>query len=247
MSKLSNFKTSNPAFTEFFWKDHSSSTRKMSVSGILIKSFMCITIIATIVVYIWQLHDQGVKVKWFTLGGMLGSIIISIVISIRHNWAHFLVPLYCITKGFFLGGFSAYIKSKFPDLPYQAIGVTIITFFTMLILYQTRIIVVTKKLRSIIITAAASIFLIYIISWILSFFGIKSFLRGGTSWVAIVFNIIAAIVASFTLLLDFDYIERYKNKAPKQKEWIATWGLLVSLIWLYVETLRLMKKLAIRF
>jgi len=176
----------------------------------------------------------------------LASIIISIVISIRNHWAHFLVPLYAISKGCFLGGFSAYIHAKFPDLPYQAIGVTIITFFTVLVLYQTRIIVLTKKLRSVIVTAAASIFLIYIISWILSFFGIKSFVWG-ISWVAITFNIVAAIVAAFTFLLDFDFIERYKNKAPKYKEWLATWGLLVSLVWLYTEILRLMRKLAIRF
>jgi uncharacterized YccA/Bax inhibitor family protein len=246
MSRLSTFKTSNPAFTDFFWNDDSRSTKKMSVMGIFIKSMICIAVIAGITVYVWQLHGQGLRVRWFTLGGMLGSIIISIVISVKQHWAHFLVPLYCIAKGCFLGGFSAYIRAKFPELPYHAIGVTIVTFFTILILYQTQIIAVTKKLRSVIITAAASIFLVYIISWILSFFGIKSFLWG-TSWLAIVFNIIAAIVASFTLLLDFDYIERHKNKAPKQKEWIATWGLLVSLVWLYVETLRLMKKLSIRF
>lgn len=246
MSRLTNFKTSNPAFTDYFWEHNSSSTKKMSVLGILIKSFFCIVVIAAITVYIWQLYSEGVNVRWFTLGGMLGSIIISIVMSVRQKWAYFLVPLYCITKGCFLGGFSAYIRAKFPELPYQAIGVTIITFFTVLILYQTQIIIVTKKLRSVIITAAASIFLVYIISWILSFFGIKTFIWG-TSWFAIGFNVIAAIVASFTLLLDFDYIERHKNKAPKQKEWIATWGLLVSLVWLYVETLRLMNKLSVRF
>ena len=246
MSRLSNFKTSNPAFTDYFWNEKSSSTKKMSVLGILIKSFFCIAVIAAITVYIWQLHAEGTNVRWFTLGGMLASIVISIVISVRQQWASFLVPLYCVAKGCFLGGFSAYIKAKFPEMPYQAIGVTIVTFFTILILYQTRIIVVTKQLRSVIITAAASIFLVYLISWILSFFGVRSFLWG-TSWVAIVFNVIAAVAASFTLLLDFDYIEQHKNKVPKQKEWIATWGLLVSLVWLYVETLRLMNKLAIRF
>ena len=246
MSRLNNFRTSNPAFTDFFWSSKDSSTQKMTVLGILIKSFFCIVVIAAITVSVWQLHSDGVNTRWFTLGGMLGSIVISILISVRQHWAPFLVPLYCIAKGCFLGGFSAYIKAKFPELPYQAIGVTIVTFFTILILYQTRIIVVTKKLRSVIITAAASIFLVYIISWILSFFGIKSFLWG-ISWIAIVFNVIATIVAAFTLLLDFVYIERHKNKAPKQKEWIATWGLLVSLVWLYVETLRLMNKLAIRF
>lgn len=241
-----NYKTSNPAFTDYFWNSTKSSNSKMTVFGIFLKSMLCILIIAGITAYIWKIHSEGQNVRWFTLGGMISAIIISIVISIRHHWAHFLVPLYAVAKGCFLGGFSAYIKVKFPELPFQAIGVTIITFFTVLILYQTRLIVVTKKLRSLIITAAASIFLVYIISWILSFFGIKSFLWG-TTWYAILFNIIACIVASFTLLLDFDFIERKKNKAPKQQEWLATWGLLVSLVWLYTEILRLMRKLSIRF
>ena len=243
---LFNYKTSNPAFTNYFWEDDSRSTLKMTVRGILIKSLVSILVIAFITAYIWKLHGEGINVRWFTLGGMLASIIISIIISIQQHWAHILVPLYAISKGCFLGGFSAYIQAKFPNLPYQAIGVTMITFFMVLILYQTRIIVLTKKLRSIIVTAAASIFLVYIISWILSFFGIKTFIWG-ISWVAIVFNVVAAIVAAFTFLLDFDFIERHKNKAPKYKEWLATWGLLVSLVWLYTEILRLMKKLAIRF
>ena len=243
---LKNYKTSNPAFTGYFWDGERTVSRKLSVFGIFLKSMFCILLIAGIVAFIWKLHEQGMRVRWFTLGGMLSAIIISIVISVRKQWAPFLVPLYAVAKGCFLGGFSAYIKARFPEMPFQAIGVTIVTFFTVLILYQTRLIVVTKKLRSVIITAAASIFLVYIISWILSLFGIRSFIWG-TSWVAIVFNIIAAVVASFTLLLDFDFIERKKNRAPKSMEWLATWGLLVSLVWLYTEILRLMNKLAIRF
>jgi len=244
--KLTNYKTSNPAFTNYFWDDSTQSAKKMSVLGIFLKSMTCIIMIAIIMGCIWKLHSQGFDVSWFTLGGMLTSVILSVIISYKHHWAHVLVPLYAIAKGCFLGGFSAFIKAKFPEMPFQAIGVTIITFFTILLLYQTRLIVVTKQLRSIIVTAAASIFLVYIISWILSLFGISSFVWG-TSWVAIVFNVIAAIVASFTLLLDFNFIEKRKGKAPKQKEWIATWGLLVSLVWLYTEILRLMNKLAIKF
>ena len=244
--RLSNYKTSNPAFTDYFWNGNSRSDKKMTVLGIFVKSISCILVIALITVYIWKIHSEGQNVRWFTLGGMISAIIISVVISVRQHWAYFLVPLYTLAKGCFLGGFSAYIKARFPNLPFQAIGVTIVTFFTVLILYQTRIIIVTKKLRSVIITSAASIFLVYIISWILSFFGVRSFIWG-TSWVAIVFNAIAVIVASFTLLLDFDFIERKKNKAPKSSEWLATWGLLVSLVWLYTEILRLMNKLSVRF
>lgn len=210
------------------------------------KSIISILVIAGITAYLWKLNEAGMSLRWFRLGGMLGAIVISIIISVRQQWAHVLVPLYVIAKGLFLGGFSAYAHQNFPELPYQAIGVTIVTFFVMLILYQLRIIVVTKKLRSVIITATVSIILTYLISWILSFFGIKPYIWG-TSWFAIGFNIVAAIVASFALLLDFDYIERYKNKAPKHKEWLATWGLLATLIWLYIEVLRLIQKLAIRF
>ncbi len=243
---LSDLKTSNPVFKPFFWEDGESSSKTMSVGGIFIKSFIAIIVIAAITSYLWKLNEAGTPMRWFTLGGMLGAIVISVLISVRKHWAHILVPLYVIAKGVFLGGFSAYAHVKFPELPYQAIGVTIITFFVMLILYQTRIIVVTKKLRSVIVTAVVSIMVVYLISLILGFFGIKTYIWG-TSWFAIVFNIIAAIVASFALLLDFDYIERHKGKVPKYKEWLATWGLLATLIWLYVEILRLMQKLAIRF
>ncbi len=243
---LVNFKTSNPVFNGFFWEDKRSSAKKMTVAGIFVKSLFGILIIAGITAYIWKLNEEGMSVRWFTLGGMLGSIVISIVISVRKHWAPILVPMYMVAKGLFLGGFSSFAHRNYPELPYQAIGVTIITFFVMLLLYQTRIIVVTKKLRSVIITATVSIMVVYIVSWILSFFGIKTYIWG-TSWFAIAFNVLAAIAASFSLLLDFDYIERQKNRAPKSKEWLATWGLLATLIWLYVEILRLMQKLAIRF
>jgi uncharacterized YccA/Bax inhibitor family protein len=244
--KLSNYKTNNPVFSGFFWEGSKTSSKKMTVTGIFIKSLSCILVIVVITAYLWKLNEAGTSMKWFTLGGILASIIISVVISVRQHWAPFLVPLYAIAKGFFLGGFSAYAHKNFPELPYQAIGVTIITFFVMLLLYQTRIIVVTKKIRSVIITAAVSIFVVYLISMILGFFGIETYIWG-TSWFAIVFNCIAAIVASFSLLLDFDHIERQKNRAPKWKEWLATWGLLATLIWLYVEILRLMQKFAIKF
>jgi uncharacterized YccA/Bax inhibitor family protein len=239
-------KTSNPAFTNHFFGGKSPTEKTMSVTGIFIKSMLSIAIIVIISIGMWKLHATGASIKWYSIGGMLAAIIISIIISVRQQWAHILVPMYAIAKGFFLGAITIYAHTQFPNLPYQAIGITIITFIVMLLLYQTRIIVVTKKLRSVIITAAASIFVIYIISWILSFFGIKVFIWG-TSWPAIIFNILAAIFASLSLLLDFDYIELHKNKSPKYKEWLATWGLLVTLVWLYMEVLRLMRKLAIKF
>ncbi len=239
-------RTSNPVFTGYFWDTPDEDQHKMTVRGIFIKTLSSLFVITAIVVGIWKLHSAGSNIKWFGLGGMLTAIIISIVISVKRHWSHFLVPLYAVAKGFFLGGITTYAHDNFPNMPYQAVGVTVITFFVILTLYQTRIIVVTKKVRSIIITVCTSIFITYIISWILSFFGIKTYIWG-TSWVAIVFNIVAATFAALSLLLDFDYIERQKGHAPKYNEWLATWGLLVTIVWLYVEILRLMKKFAIRF
>ena len=174
MQKLSNYKTSNPAFSNYFWET-------MSVRGIIVKSMVCILIIAVITAFVWKLFDNGINVRWFTIGGMLAAIVISIVISVRQHWAHFLVPLYAVAKGCFLGGFSAFIKAKFPELPFQAIGVTIVTFFTILVLYQTRIIVVTKKIRSVIITAAFSIFIVYLISFSTRLVRTLSMLGAGVS------------------------------------------------------------------
>ncbi len=243
---LKSFKTSNPAFNDYFWNQKFSESKSMSVSGIVVKSVGCLILIAIITAIIWKMDMLGKDLAWYRYGGLIAAIILSVIISYNKHLAFILVPLYAIAKGCFLGAFTAWIKSNYPEIPYQAIGITIVTFFVVLILYQLRLIVVTTTLRRLIITAATSIILAYIVSLLLEFFGIRTFLWG-TSTLAIVFNCIAAIVASLTFLLDFDYIERQKNKAPKQMEWFATWGLLVSILWLYIELVRLMRKLAIRF
>ena len=244
---LFGYKTSNPAFSNGVWKGYSSSPNKMTLNGILLKTFFSLILLGTSTWYVWNLVHQGVSVKWHTSLGLLAAIILSILTSYKHKWAKITAPLYALAKGFFLGGFSAYAELKFEGMPMRAVGITIITFFVMLLLYKLRWIKVTKQFRSVIISATITIMVVYLITWILSFFGIHSTLIHGTSWFAIGFNIVAACVASLSLLLDFDSIERKIGRAPKYMEWVATWGLLVTLIWLYIEVLRLMKKLAIRF
>lgn len=244
---LRNYQTSNPAFSSYVWKYNGGRVSKMTLNGIFIKSLFSLVLVGLTTWYVWDLVYQGVDVKWYTSGGMLAAIIFSLLTSFKRKWAPVTTPLYALAKGLFLGGFSAYAELKFEGMPMRAVGVTILTFFIMLILYKARIVKVTKRLRSVLITAIITIMTIYIIQWILSFFDIYFPLIWGTSWFAIGFNVIAALVASFSLLLDFDFIDRKLYKAPKYYEWVATWGLLVTLIWLYIEVLRLMKKLAIRF
>jgi len=121
-------KTSNPVFTGYFWDGPEDAQSKLTVRGIFIKTVFSLTIITCIIVGIWKLYSAGTNIKWYTTGGMLAGIIISLIISVRRHWAHILVPLYAVAKGFMLGGITAYAHDKFPNMPYQAVGVTIITF-----------------------------------------------------------------------------------------------------------------------
>ena len=242
----SNYRTSNPAFSNYIWSYNKTSNR-MSILGVFFKSIISLGLLSISLWYVWNLVYQGVNVKWYTSGGILAAIVFSILTSYKKRWAPITAPLYAISKGFFLGGFSAIINKQFEGYAMQAVAITVITFLVILLLYQLRIIRVNRRFMNVIYTATFSIMMIYILSWILSFFNIYNGLVWGTSLFAIGFNVIAAVVASLTLLIDFYYIDRQVGRAPKYMEWVATWGLLVSLIWLYVEILRLMKKLAIRW
>ncbi len=241
-------RTSNPAFKRYFWYRYKNYTAsKMTISGIIIKTLAMLTLVSCTAFYTWDLFFSGQIVKWHTSIGACVAIFCSLFISFKHSSAKYLLPIYALAKGFFLGGISAYAHKRFPNLPFQAITVTILTFFVMLFLYRFRLIRVTREFRAIIISATTTIFLLYVIGWIFWLLEINISFLWGTSWFAIGFNVITAIVASFSLLLDFYYIDRQVGKHPKEREWLATWGLLITLIWLYVEVLRLMKKLAIRF
>ncbi len=243
----SNYRTSNPAFSGYIWDRSGQTKSRMSFFGLFYKSLISLGLLGASLWYVWDLVEQGVNVKWYTSGGILAAIVFSILTSYRKRWAPVTAPLYALSKGIFLGGFSAIINKQFNGYPTQAVFITVITFLVILLLYQLRIIRVTRRFMNVIYTATFTIMMLYLLSWILSFFNIYNGLVWGTSWFAIGFNIIAAVIAALTLLIDFYYIDKQMGRAPKYMEWVAVWGLLVSLIWLYVEVLRLMRKLAIRF
>ena len=240
------YKTSNPVFTPYLWK-HSYGAKKMTLNGILLKTLYSLFLVAMAAWYVWNMVKRGENVKYYIYGGMLVALFFSILTSYKKRWSPVTVPIYALAKGFLLGGLSAFADNRFHGLPTQAVKVSIIAFFMMLLLYKLNIVKVTHQFRSVIYSAIATIMTIYLISFILRLFGLHLGIVYGSNWISIIFTFIAASVASFSLLLDFDYIDRKLHKAPKYMEWVATWGILVSLIWLYIEVLRLMKKLAIRY
>ena len=246
---LFGLSTSNPAFNTYFWNTTSEKRKpkKMTLAGVVLKSMFCLLLVCLTAAISWKLFYDGFEIKWITSGGIIVAIVCSILISVRRSWVIPLTIIYALAKGLFIGGFSAYVHKSFPDLPFQAVVITLVTFMVMLLLYVTKIIKVTQKFKSVVITVTTAIFVIYIVSFILRLFGIVVSFLWSSSWFAISFNVIVAIFASLSLMLDFDFIDRYIGKANKRYEWFATWGLLVTIIWLYVEVLRLLKKLAVRF
>jgi uncharacterized YccA/Bax inhibitor family protein len=244
---LEQYSTTNPVYRAAFWNNNSNKNGTMSVNGIFIKSIFCLLLTSAAVAFIWYLFYHGTAIRSYTTGGMIVAILLSIAISFSPSNARYLVPLYAITKGLFLGGLSCYIHQQYPYLALQAVGISLVAFLIMLVLYQTGTVVVTKRLRSVIVASVVIITTLYISAFILSFFGIHLHFIQDASSLSIGFSLFAVVSASFSLLLDFDAIEKQKNTGSKEREWIATWGLLVTLIWLYIEVLRLARKLTIRF
>lgn len=244
---LYNYKTTNPAFSKDVWKGYASTSNKMTVNGILLKSFFCILLVSSSTFFTWNAYNQGFNIDLFMYGGLIATFVFSLLTAFIHRLAAVLVPLYSLALGFFLGGVTVYAEAKFNGMPIQAIGVTLSTFLLILFLYKARLVQVSQRFKSVLVVAIAIILTIYAVSWSLHLFNIETpfALLDSTSYLSIGFNIIAAGVVAFTLLLDFDFIERKKNHVPKYMEWVATWGLLITIVWVYIEAIRLVKRMVL--
>lgn len=198
-------------------------------------------------------HGIGVAMPW-TIGGGIAAFVIAIITSFKPQFSPVTAMLYAVTKGLFLGGISAIYETNFgsANAMYQGIVVQAITLTfgvlaVMLTLYATRVIRVTDKLRTGILAAFGAIFLAYLASFVMGFFGINMPYLHDSSPIGIGISFVIVGVAAFMLLLDFDLIERgVKGRAPKYMEWYAGFALLVTLAWLYLEILRLLSKLRSR-
>jgi len=147
-------------------------------------------------------------------------------------------------EGLFLGGFSAYLDLRYPGIAMQAVGLTFGTLFVMLMAYRSGLIPVTAKLRMGIIAATGGIALFYLLEIVLSFFGIQFVSINGGGFIGIAFSLFVVAIAALNLVLDFDFIERgVQAGAPKYMEWYGAFGIIVTLVWLYLEILRLLSKL----
>jgi uncharacterized YccA/Bax inhibitor family protein len=244
------FESGNPTLSEkqFQQTVFVGSDQTMTVRGTMNKFGFLMLMVMAGAAFAWNWFNAGKNITPLMLLGALGGLVVALVIVFKKEWSGYLAPAYAILEGLFVGAISAYFnfafQEKYPGIIMHAVLITFAVAAAMYLLYTFRVIKVTEKLRSVIFIATAGIALFYLLTWILGFFGIHfAFLTTGSTF-GIVFSLAVIVIAALNLLLDFDMIERGSAMgAPKYMEWYGAFGLLVTLIWLYLEILRLLAKM----
>jgi len=251
------FKSGNPALSENRYRDTIldnvvTNENTMTIKGSLNKFGFLFVMVLAASFYSWKEFAGGGNVVPLIYGGVFGGLIVAVVISFKKEWSPYLAPLYAILEGLFVGAISAAFNDAFaekaPNIVINAVGLTFGVAIAMYLLYSFKIIRATEKFRAIIITATVGIGIFYLIVIVLRMFGFEGmpFLHEGTP-LGIIFSLFVVAIAALNLILDFDMIEKGAEMgAPKYMEWYSAFGLLVTIVWLYLEILRLLSKLSSR-
>ena len=250
------FKTSNPALGSKTFQDAArfggaiDVADRMTLNGTVNRTGILLLCALASAAYTWhtymQTHDPADVSGWLMLG-LFGGFIVAMVTIFKQSWAAITAPIYALCEGLFLGAVSAMLDLRYPGIAIQAVGLTFGTLLTMLVVYRSGLIRVTNKFRIGIIAATGGIALFYLMEMILGFFGINFVAVNGSGPIGIGFSLFVCAIAALNLVLDFDFIEQGVNYgAPKYMEWYGAFGIMVTLVWLYLEILRLLSKMRSR-
>ncbi len=243
-------KSSNPTLQEKTYQgtilEGMSTGEEMTVKGTMNKFGVLIMLMIGSTLFAWSQYDKGSDPMPFMLVGVFGGLLLAIVMMVKKQWSPVIAPAYAILEGLFVGAISAMYNHAYPGLPTQAVALTLLVTLVMFLLYRYRIIKVTQKLRSVITVATIAIGIFYLIQWITYLAmgsPVGSFTNAATP-IGIGFSILVVGLAAFNLLLNFDTIEKgVELRAARYMEWYSAFGLLVTIVWLYLEILRLLSKL----
>ena len=222
-------------------------TNPMTIQGVILKSgilFLCVLLTAgfTWMKFMQAGQEPSAVSGWMTLG-LFGGFILAMATVFKAEWAPATSVVYALFQGLFLGGISAMFEAQFPGIVIQAAGLTFGTLAAMLLAYQSGVIRVTEKFKLGVVAATGGIALVYIASIVLSFFNIPVGFIWSNGIGGILFSLFVVTIAALNLVIDFDFIEQgAKRGAPKYMEWYGAFALMVTLIWLYIEFMRLMIK-----
>ena len=253
-------KTSNPALGKNTFNDFAQSqyggnlvdaSARMSLSGTVNKTGILLLCAVAAAAWTWnsflQTRDPSTVMPAIMIGAF-GGLIVGFVTIFKKAWSPVTAPIYALLEGLVLGGLSAIFEQNFPGIALEAVGLTFGTLFVLLLAYKSGLIKVTQKFRIGVVAATGGIMLFYLATMLLSFFHI-SFLSSvyGSGLIGIGFSLFVVAIASLNLVLDFDFVEQGVSQGvPKYMEWYAAFGIMVTLVWLYLEMLRLLSKIRSR-
>jgi uncharacterized YccA/Bax inhibitor family protein len=248
------FESSNPTLSEKIFSksiDRSFSGEVMTVKGSFQKFGFLMFLVVAGAAYTWKLYFsfKVPTMMGFMLFGFIGGLICALVCSFSPKMARWLSPVYALLEGLLLGGLSAIVneqfKAKYPNIVVTAVLLTFGVAFAVFLLYNFRVIRATEKFKAVIMSAIGGIAIFYALTWILPIFGIHiTFMYwGDSSMIGIGINLFVVVIAALSLVMNFDQIETGANMgAPKYMEWYGAFGLLVTMVWLYLEILRLLSR-----
>lgn len=243
-------RTSNPALSESTFSnvlDYGTTSESMTIQGTVNKSAILIGCILLTASITWSQMANGGLVLVLMITGLIGGLIAAIVTAFKKQWSPYTAPAYALFEGLFLGGISAFMNEMYNGIVMQAVALTLGTFFALLMAYRSGLIRATENFKLGIVAATGAIGLIYLASWILRMFGMEMPYIHDNGLIGIGFSLFVVVIAALNLVLDFDFIEQgAEARAPKYMEWYAAFGLTVTLVWLYIEFLKLLAKLSSR-
>jgi uncharacterized YccA/Bax inhibitor family protein len=242
-------RTSNPALNQktFERTGPVAVGEGMTIEGTVNRAGFLLLVLVATATYTWMQTYAGASIQGYLWGGLLGGFAVALVTIFKPTLAPITAPIYAALEGLALGALSAIFEATYHGIVIQAVALTFGTLFALLIVYRSRLIPVTENFKLGVCAATGGIAIFYLVAIGMSFFGIRiPFLHEG-SVLGIGFSVFVVVIAALNLVLDFDFIEKGAEQgAPKYMEWYGAFGLMVTLIWLYLEILRLLSKLRSR-
>ncbi|MEO5811418.1 MAG: Bax inhibitor-1/YccA family protein [Rhodanobacter sp.] len=251
-------RSGNPALKESTFLDLGTGTvvrndaGAMSLNGTVNKTGILLLLTVMTAAYAWSqtmtpAGEVAPGAGIYLWGGMIGGLVLALVTVFKKTWSPVTAPLYAIVEGFFLGSISAIYNAQFQGIVLQAVMLTFGIMFALLFAYRSGMIKATENFKLGVVAATGGVALIYLATIGLGFFGIKIPYIHESGLIGIGFSLVVVVIASLNLVLDFDFIEKGVDAgAPKYMEWYGAFGLMITLVWLYLELLRLLSKLQSR-
>ncbi|MEA2082557.1 MAG: Bax inhibitor-1/YccA family protein [Elusimicrobiota bacterium] len=246
-------RTANPALNSktFAMSGAYSVSEKMTLQGTVNKTGVLLFLLAFSASWVWRGYFNPGSASISTIAlmgvGAIGGFIVGMITVFVKKASPFTAPFYAVLEGLFLGGFSAIMEGRYQGIVIQAAALTLAAAGCLLMAYTSGLIKATENFKLGVVAATGGIGMIYFLTIILGFFGINIPYIHSSGLVGIAFSLFVVAVAAMNLVLDFDFIEQGAAKgAPKYMEWYAAFGLMVTLVWLYIEILRLLSKMRSR-